>query len=360
MDPQRTSRRRTRGLRRVADLVVAADGSGDATTVQEAVDLAPALSATRVTIRVEPGVYRGRVVIGTDKPRLTLVGTTGDPADVVIVDDRANGTPRPGGGTWGTAGSATVTVEGDEFEARDVTFANAFDDAAHPEIVNRQAVAVRTTADRVVFDRVRFLGHQDTLFLDSPAVDVPARVYVRDSWIEGDVDFVFGRATAVLDGCTITALPYDATPDGYVFAPSTAAGNPHGFLVTRCRLVSDAAPGSFALGRPWHPSSAPDNDPRVVVRDSFLGAHLATGAPWAAMHGYDWLPGRNVEYRNDGPGALVTALRPRLDDDDARAHTPAVYLGGDDGWAPHGRPGAGTRAGRGLPVTGSAGRPAPA
>ncbi|GAA4833610.1 pectinesterase family protein [Luteimicrobium xylanilyticum] len=317
----------------VADVVVAADGSGDARTVQEGVDLAPA-GADRVVVRVEPGVYRGPVVVGPDKTGLALVGATGDPDDVVIVDDRANGTPRPGGGTWGTAGSATVTVAGDGFEARHVTFANAFDDAAHPEIVNRQAVALRTLADRVVLDHVRLLGHQDTLFLDSPAEDVRVRVYVHDSHVQGDVDFVFGRATAVLDGCTIMALRHTGTPNGYLFAPSTATGNPHGFLVTRCSLVSDADPGSYALGRPWHPSSAPGNDPRVVVRDSTLGRHLAVAAPWEPMHGYDWLPGRNAEHHNDGPGALVTLQRPQLAEADARAHVPAAYLAGDDGWAP--------------------------
>ncbi|MFC8731339.1 pectinesterase family protein [Luteimicrobium sp. NPDC057192] len=317
-----------------ADLVVAADGSGDATTIQGAVDLAPAGSSRPVEILVRPGVYQGRVVIGADKPRLRLVGATGDPGDVVITDDRANGTPKPDGGTWGTSGSATVTVAGDGFEARDVTFANGFDEAAHPEIANRQAVAVKTTADRVVFDHVRFLGNQDTLYLDSPAVDVPARVYVHDSWIEGDVDFVFGRATAVIDRSTIKALRRTGTPNGYVLAPSTSASSAHGFLVTRSRLISDADPGSYALGRPWHPSSAPDNEPRAVVRDSYLGPHLAVAAPWATMAGYDWTAGSNAELHNRGPGALVTPERPQLDAAGARANTIAAYLAGDDGWAP--------------------------
>ncbi|MGC5166200.1 pectinesterase family protein [Luteimicrobium sp. DT211] len=318
-----------------AGLVVAADGSGDARTVQEAVDLAPSGSAHRFIIRIEAGVYRGQVHVGPDRPNLAFVGGTGDPADVVIVDDRANGTPHPDGGTWGTAGSATLTVAGDGFAARDVTFANDFDDAAHPELAaSRQAVAVRTLADRVLFERVRFLGHQDTLFLDTSAVEVPARVYLRDCWIEGDVDFVFGRATAVVERSTIRALARDATPSGYLLAPSTTAGRPHGFLVTDSRLVSDAPPGTYHLGRPWHPSSAPDNDPRVVVRDSYLGAHLRRPDAWAPMHGYEWTPGRYAELHNRGPGALLTPRRPQLDADHAWAHTADAYLAGDDGWAP--------------------------
>ncbi|MGC5166201.1 pectinesterase family protein [Luteimicrobium sp. DT211] len=317
-----------------ADFVVAADGSGDATTIQQAVDLAPSGSPARVEILIRPGVYHGRVAVGADKPNLAFVGATGNPRDVVITDDRAAGTPKPEGGTWGTSGSATVTVQGAGFEARDVTFENAFDEAAHPEFSGHQAVAVKTAADKVVFDDVRFLGNQDTLYLDSPSATTPARVYVRDSWIQGDVDFVFGRATAVIDGSTIKALRRDSTPNGYVFAPSTSKEFAHGFLVTDSRLVTDADRGSYFLGRPWHPSSAPDDDPRVVVRDSFLGAHLAVTEPWDTMSGYDWLPGSNAEYDNRGPGALVTPDRPQLDAAGAAANRIEDYLAGDDGWTP--------------------------
>ncbi|ANC30258.1 pectinesterase family protein [Isoptericola dokdonensis] len=316
-------------------IVVAADGSGDATTVQEAVDLAPTGSAERVEILLRPGVYHGRVDVDAARTNLTFVGATGDPADVVITDDRAAGTPKPDGGTWGTSGSATITISGDGFQARSVTFENAFDEAAHPEITNRQAVAVKTRADRVVFDDVRFLGNQDTLYLDTPSVDVPARVYVRDSYVEGDVDFVFGRATAVIEDSTIKGLSRDSTPNGYVFAPSTSKGFAHGFLVVDSRLTTNAADGSYFLARPWHPSSAPDNDPRLVVRDSWLGKHLAVDDPWTTMSGYDWLPGSNAEHRNVGPGARVTADRPQLTRAQARDHEVADYLAGDDGWAPH-------------------------
>ena len=65
----------------------------------------------------------------------------------MITDNRANGTPKPEGGTWGTSGSASVTISGAGFSARNLTFANDFDEAAHPEITSRQAVAVLTRAD---------------------------------------------------------------------------------------------------------------------------------------------------------------------------------------------------------------------
>ena len=318
-------------------IVVATDGSGDVTTIQGAVDLAPAHSAEPVKIVVRPGTYHGRVEIPADRTNLLLVGSTGDPEDVVITDDRAAGTPKPGGGTWGTSGSATVTVSGAGFEARHVTFENAFDEAAHPEFSGHQAVAVKTRADRVVFDHVRFLGNQDTLYLDTPSVDVAARVYLTDSYVEGDVDFIFGRATAVIEDSRIKALRRASTPSGYVFAPSTSRGFAHGFLVTGSRFLTNAGPGSYYLGRPWHPSSNPDTDPRVVVRDSWLGVHLQRDDAWTTMSGFDWYPGSNAERDNRGPGALTGPGRPQLSDADAALHTREAYLVGDDGWAPYDR-----------------------
>ncbi|WNB85637.1 pectinesterase family protein [Cellulomonas sp. ATA003] len=315
-------------------ITVAQDGTGDHTTVQAAVDAAPTHSSEPVDIVIERGVYREVVRVDRDKTHLSFIGATGHAKDVVLTYDNASGTPKPGGGTYGTTGSATVTLAGADFTARDVTFENSFDEAAHPGITNRQAVAVKTTADRIVFDDVRFLGNQDTLYLDSPNATEPARVYVRDSYVEGDVDFIFGRATAVIDGATIRALERDSTPNGYVLAPSTSAEFSRGFLVTDSRFISTAKRGTYSLGRPWRPSSNPSAEPRVVVRDSYLAKHIAAD-PWTEMSGRDWTGANAAEYRNVGPGAKGAAAdRPQLTDAQARDHEIADYLAGDDGWDP--------------------------
>ena len=315
-------------------IVVDRRGRGDTATVQGAVDLAPTGSVDRVDIVIRPGRYRERVTVGGQHTRLSFRGATGDPRDVAISYDNAAGTPRPGGGTWGTTGSASVTLAGDDFQASGITFENAFDEAAYPEITNRQAVAVKTTGDRMIFERWVFTGNQDTLYLDSPSVDEQARVYVRDSRIFGDVDFIFGRATTVIDRSVITALRRDTTPSGYVTAPSTSAGQPDGFLITRSRLLSNAPRDSYFLGRPWHPSSNPGNDPQIVIRESYLGRHIITDDPWTTMSGYDWAPGRAAEYRNVGPGATVNVNRPQLSRAEAAQYEARDYLAGNDGWNP--------------------------
>ncbi|MFC3550540.1 pectinesterase family protein [Lysobacter cavernae] len=316
-------------------IVVAADGSGDYTTVQAAVDAAPAYSSQRVTVLIEPGVYPQPLTIPASKPNLTLAGASGNARDVIISCDRSAGTSRPDGGTYGTSGSACVVISGNDTHSHDLTYANTYDRLAHPENTGTQAVAVRTTGDRLVFGNVRFLGHQDTLYANSPSDSVPARQYYRNCYIEGDVDFVFGRGTAVFDGCEIRSLDRGSTSNnGFVTAPSTPAGFAHGFLITRSCFTSDAPPATVYLGRPWVPSSNPLAQPQVLIRNSWLGRQFRQEG-WVAMtSNIDWRNYRLGEYRNFGPGALVTIDRPQMDDEEAALHTPQAYLAGNDGWNP--------------------------
>ena len=182
---------------------------------------------------MHPGTYREVVDIPADKAELTLRGATRDPRDVVIVYDNANGTQKPdGSGTYGTAGSATFSSAAPGLTVRDLTLANDWLRADHPEITGTQAVAAYTYGDRTHFENVRLLAHQDTLFVETTALDAFDRQYFHRCYIEGDVDFVFGRATAVFEDCHFRTLQRDVdfTPKGMVFAPSTARANPHGIL----------------------------------------------------------------------------------------------------------------------------------
>ena len=289
--------------------------------MQAAIDAAPAGATEPWVIAVRPGEYRELVKVPATKPFLTLVGTGRRAQDVVIAYDNANGTPKPdGSGPYGTSGSASVTLDGADFTARNLTFANLFDEAAHPEITNRQAVAVLTRADRLVFDGVRFLGNQDTLYVNSSSAAVVARAYFRDCYVEGDVDFIFGRATAVFEGGEVRSLTRGSTTNnGYVTAPSTMIDNPYGFLFTRVRFTSDAPAGTVFLGRPWHPSNDPNAIGQVLVRDSWIGAHVGAVAWSDFSGGWSWRDARFAEHHNRGPGALRDR-RP-----------PAAHAGGGSG-----------------------------
>jgi pectinesterase len=320
-------------------------GRGDFTTVQGAVSAATTAGYTLV---IAPGVYRETVTAGVTDPvtgqltaaarEMTWLGAGTDPRSVVIVYDNANGTQKPdGSGTYGTTGSATTTIRTDGFTARRITFANDWLRADHPDITGTQAVAIKVQGDRSAFFDCRFLGHQDTLYADSLALGVFARQYYTRCYIEGDVDFVFGRATAVYDHChfrTLDRTDLATAPYGFVFAPSTAVANPRGYLVTRSRVSSEAPGGYYKLARPWVPGSDTTAHPMLTVRETALGPGIDAVAPYTNMSDtYPWQSQRFAEYRNTGPGAVISVPenRPQLTAEQAESATREAYLGD---WTP--------------------------
>ncbi|WP_329285199.1 pectinesterase family protein [Streptomyces sp. NBC_00691] len=311
-------------------LYVHPGGLGDHATVQAAVTAA---SGAGWTLVLAAGTYRETVTVSPARTDMTWIGASGDPRDVVVVYANAAGTPRPEGGTLGTTGSATTTVQAAGFTAVGITFANDFLRTDLPGNPGTQAVALKAQGDRSAFFHCRFLGHQDTLYADSMALTAFARQYYAHCHVEGDVDFVFGRATAVFEHChfrTLLRPDLAAAPFGFVFAPSTARENPHGFLAAHCRVTSEAPDGFYKLARPWVPGSDLTARPSLVVRESTLGPGIDTAAPYANMRdAYPWQAQRFAEYRNNGPGARVTVPenRPRLDSTEAGSATRPAYLG---------------------------------
>ncbi|MET7734436.1 pectinesterase family protein [Streptomyces sp. NPDC005402] len=306
-------------------------------SVQAAVD---AVTGPGWTIVVHPGTYREVVDVPASAAELTLRGAVRDPRAAVIVYDNANGTQKPdGSGTYGTAGSATFTSAAPGLTVRDLTLANDWLRADHPDITGTQAVAACTYGDRTHFENVRLLAHQDTLFVETTALTAFDRQYFRSCYIEGDVDFVFGRATAVFEECHFHTLQRDVdfTPKGMVFAPSTARANPYGILAVRSRITSGAEDGAYKLARPWVPSYETTAWPSLVVRDSWIGPGIDPVAPYTNMReAYPWQTMRFGEYANSGPGAVISVPdnRPQLSAEQAATHTRRTYLGD---WRPYAR-----------------------
>ncbi|MET9763218.1 pectinesterase family protein [Streptomyces sp. NPDC006372] len=312
-------------------LTVAKDGSGQYTSVQAAVNAVPANNPSRVVIAVKPGTYRELVKVPANKPHVTLQGTGGSRKDTTIVYNNAAGTPKPGGGTYGTGGSATVAVEADDFQARNLTISNDFDEKANQSLNGHQAVALRTAADKVFLDGIIVSGDQDTLLLDTAAKDKLGRVYVSNSYVIGNVDFIFGRATAVVDKSVITLKKrWDGTSAGYVTAPSTAA-NRKGILIANSTVSGDVSNGSFYLGRPWHAGGDASLNPQTTVRNTSLSAAVKS-TPWTDMSGFSWKDDRFAEYKNTGAGAgSASSNRPHLSDAQAAGQEVADWLAG---WTP--------------------------
>ncbi|MDQ0792807.1 pectinesterase family protein [Streptomyces sp. B1I3] len=320
------------GVAAAAVLTVAKDGSGQYTTVQAAVNAIAAGNTARVTVSIKPGTYRETVKIPETKQNVTLQGSGSSRKDTVIVYGNASGTQKPdGSGTYGTSGSATVAAEANGFQARNLTISNDFDEAAHQDMSARQAVALRTAADKVLLDSLIVTGDQDTLLLDTASKASLGRVLMTNSYVIGNVDFIFGRASAVIDRSVITLKKrWDGSSAGYVVAPSTAAGR-KGFLIVGSTVNGDVSASSFFLGRPWHAGGDTSLDPMATFRDTTLGAAVKS-APWTDMSGFSWRDDHFAEYRNSGPGAgQASGDRPQLSDSAAAGQEAADWLGD---WTP--------------------------
>ena len=192
--------------RRDANAVVAADGSGQYTTVQEAINAAPQNTTLDRPwiIYIKAGSYREVVYVQREKRFVKLVGE--DPARTTITYNLHANMVGSDGKPIGTFRTPTVQIDADDFSAENLTFENTAGPVG-------QALAVRVDGDRVVFRNCRFLGWQDTVFLNR------GRHYFIDSYIAGHVDFIFGGATAYFDRCDIHVLR-----NGYITAASTPAG----------------------------------------------------------------------------------------------------------------------------------------
>src|SRR5262249_14728668 len=135
-----------------------------------------------VVIRIKPGVYEEQIRVSAGKRYITLRGD--DPSKTIL-------TFRISAQQAGNTRLAFSTlVNANDFRAENLTFENSFGTGS-------QAVAVFVEAGRASFQNGRFLGWQDTLFVNG------SRHYFRDCYIEGHVDFIFGTASAVFENCTI-------------------------------------------------------------------------------------------------------------------------------------------------------------
>jgi len=310
---------------------VAADGSAQFTTVQAAIDAVPT-DGSPYSVIINKGTYNEVITVPTNKPNLTIKGATGNAADVVIKYDRANGYLKPDGTKYGTEGSAVASFKAPNLRVEALTIQNTFSSGAHPEIspYETQAVALVARGDRQVYTNVRLISTQDTVYVKGSSPTDQVRQYFRNVYIAGNVDFLFGNATAVFDRATLHVWPHVG---GTIVAPNTDSSKKYGLLITNSNVISSMAANSFYLGRPWHNSTTAW--PQTVIRDTALPAGITTAQPWTNMvPDYTWQQARLKEYHNSGAGAGVNSNRPQLTDSEAGQYTAQRYLAGTDGWNP--------------------------
>lgn len=293
----------------IAGITVAADGSGNVKTVQEAINKVPDNNPHRFVISIKPGVYKEQLRIPANKPYISFIGS--DAVKTVLTFNISN---KDAGST--SAAYATY-IGGHDFYAENITFENSF---GVPSSAGGQAVALLVEADRAVFRKCRFLAWQDTLYAKN------GRQFYIDSYIEGSVDFIFGQAAAVFENCEV-----HSKGDGYLTAPMRfAADEASGFVFDKCRLTGENTKNGVFLGRPWRDYG------RTVYLNSEMGEHIK---PEGWNH---WLPEREktaylAEYKSTGKGANPAARvswSHQLTEVEAKTFATENFLKGKDGWDP--------------------------
>ena len=234
--------------------LVAADGTGNFTSVQTALNSLP---TTGGSIYIKPGTYNGFVTVVL--PNVSMYGLGGIPGNVVITnEDGAFSAPFPAGtgagnnGNSGDQGSSTMVVAREaiagvnggatftpyNFYAENFTVANTYDTdntnsntnqeisgscvggqpglsnftlfngagtPASPGLCNSQALAVWITGDQAVMNNIYSTSLQDTIYAGSISASSgdAARQYWFRGKVTGNVDYIFGDAAAVFDHTSI-------------------------------------------------------------------------------------------------------------------------------------------------------------
>ncbi|XP_027349532.1 probable pectinesterase/pectinesterase inhibitor 21 [Abrus precatorius] len=310
---------RITGRKLMAHIVVAKDGSGNFTSIGEALKHVPTKNLKPFVIYIKEGVYNEYVEVERSMTHVVMIGDGGKKTRITGNKNFIDGV--------GTYRTATVAVLGDYFVAIGIGFENSAGAEKH------QAVALRVQADKSIFYKCRMDGFQDTLYAHA------MRQFYRDCIISGTIDFVFGDAVAVLQNCTFVVRKPLENQQCIVTAQGRKEKNqPSGIIIQGGSIVSDPKyyPVRFDnkayLARPWK------NFSRTIFMDTYIGDLITPDGymPWQTLEG---LSGMDTcfyaEVNNRGPGSDKSKRVQwegikTLTSDDAKKFLPSIFFRGDD------------------------------
>ncbi|HUI31035.1 MAG TPA: pectinesterase family protein [Candidatus Acidoferrales bacterium] len=278
--------------------IVAKDGSGDYTTITDAFNAVTSNYTGHWFIGVKNGTYYEKPLLASGKINVVLIGQNRD-STIITYDDYAGDNRTTNGVTSsGTSTSYTCAIDANDFQAQNITFQNT-SNAYAPGSTSAQAVALRTHGDRQAYYNCKMTGYQDTYYTWGGSG--PGRIYNKNCYIEGAVDFIFGEDVALFDSCTI----YCNRAGGTLTAAATYSGYSYGYVFSNCTIASIAAGDtgcdnkpmtSFYLGRPWQ------NSPETVFINCYEPGTV-NSAGWTTMGP---APSLYSEHGCYGPGSALS------------------------------------------------------
>ena len=137
---------------------ISKDGSGDFTSIQQALDALPEDNKEEIILSIHKGVYEEQIAVKI--PFVTLIGDGASPEDVVLTYDLSARQIMPDGQKRGTFRSYSCFIDTHDFKAVNLTLQNTAGNADKAG----QALALYADGDRLHFQNCRFISGQDTLF----------------------------------------------------------------------------------------------------------------------------------------------------------------------------------------------------
>ncbi|KAL3531495.1 hypothetical protein ACH5RR_010817 [Cinchona calisaya] len=269
-------------------VIVSQDGSGNFTTINDAVAAAPnntdGVTTGYFLIYITEGIYEEYVSVAKNKKYIMMIG---DGINRTIITGNHSFVDG-----WTTFNSSTFAVVGEGFIGVNMTIRNTAGAIKH------QAVALRNGADFSTFYSCSFEGCQDTLYVHS------LRQFYRECDIYGTVDFIFGNAAAVFQNCNLYArLPLDNQFNAITAQGRTDPNQNTGISIQNCSIkaADDLASSNTSihtyLGRPWKEYS------RTVYMYSFIDNFINPTGWREWMGDFALNTSYYAEFSNTGPGS---------------------------------------------------------
>ncbi|MBN1788403.1 MAG: Ig-like domain-containing protein [Sedimentisphaerales bacterium] len=265
------------------DYTVALDGSGDFCTMQGAVDAVANYDSTRTLIRIKNGNYRGVVYIPSYKLNITWLGQDRDET-VVYAYNREIFNP-------GSDARMVVRSYPDGFRMYNLTLHNTAPDNSG------QAETIKHSNIYSIVENCKFKSYQDTLCLNG-------HMYMKDCYIEGDTDYIWGYGTVYFDQCELRYL----SSGSHLTQPRTANGA-KGFFFVDCVMTASGGVANCDFGRLFNGYGYA----QVVLIDCIMPSSLIVPVGWLQNTLTDLSNVRLWEYKSRDPSGSLIDVSGRLE-----------------------------------------------
>lgn len=305
-------------------MVVSVDGSGDYKRVQDAIDAVPDGCTEPWLIFIKNGHYNEQVVIPKEKTYVHLIGQDKEKT-VIHLNLNVGGQPKDTDSKgkiafWETSvhnpqspvhkyEGTVVLVKGKNFYTENISYVNDFGVLAEN---GPQALAMNSQADCASFYNCKFRSFQDTWMT---ATNDTCRHYIKDCWIEGAVDYLYGGGDVLVENSTF----YNVRSGSVIVAPCHTNAQ-YGYVFRDCTVDGNelAADGGQKLGRPWH------NNPKTTYINTTMLIPIAEDG-WSNM---GTIPELFAEYNSrDKSGELLDLSKRKTDYEHTNRETGVVTKG---------------------------------